>query len=314
MQPTQTVMPPAFRGALWGLTAVMVWGCYLAFTRAGVSAGQAPADLAFLRFATAGLMLLPWLLRHAPMRAAGIGWRRAVVLTLLAGPLFILVGAAGFQFAPLAHGAVVQPASLTLGGVLLGAWILKDRLTRNRVLGVALIVAGLGCVAGPGLLLGGPTALIGDALFATAGLMWAVFAVLQRRWSVAPLAATAVVSVLSLMVYAPAYLILRGPAALLALPTGTLAMQIIVQGVLSGVVAVFAFGRAVQLIGPARAAVFPALVPGVAILIGIPITGELPLAVQVSGLVIVTLGLLITQLRHVPRVGMAPRHPLPNPA
>jgi drug/metabolite transporter (DMT)-like permease len=171
-------LPPALRGTLWGLVAVAIWGLYLAAARAGVTAGIAPADLAFLRYATAGLILLPWLLRHAPRGAAGIGWRRAAALTLLAGPLFILLGTTGFRFAPLAHGAVVQPAALTLGGVLLGAWVLGDRLTPMRLLGSAVILAGLAGIAGPGLLAGGPGALLGDAFFAAAGLMWAGFAVL----------------------------------------------------------------------------------------------------------------------------------------
>jgi hypothetical protein len=51
--------------------------------------------------------------------------------------------------------------------------------------------------------------------------------------------------------------VLHGPAGLLALPAGTLAQQIIIHGVLSGIVAVFAFGRAVELLGSPRAAAFP---------------------------------------------------------
>lgn len=294
-------LPAALRGTLWGLLAVAIWGLYLASARAGITAGIASVDIAFLRYATAGLILLPWLLRHAPATAGGIGWPRAAMLTLLAGPLFILAGTTGFRFAPLAHGAVVQPATLTLAGLLLGAWVLRDRLTPPRLLGAGVILAGLGCVAGPGLLVGGPAALLGDAFFAAAGLMWAVFAVLQKRWAIAPLQATAIVSVLSLAAYAPGYLLLRGPATLLALPPGTLLEQMLIHGVLSGIVAVFAFGRAVELLGPPRAAAFPALVPVVAIVVGIPITGEWPLPVQLVGLGIVTLGLLVTQLRHTPR-------------
>jgi drug/metabolite transporter (DMT)-like permease len=299
-------LPPALSGTLWGLLAVGVWGLYLASARAGVTAGIAPADLAFLRYATAGLILLPWLLRHAPGRAGGLGWGRAAVLTLLAGPLFILIGSTGFRFAPSAHGAVVQPAALTLGGVLLGAWVLKDRLTPMRLAGAAVILAGLAAIAGPGLLEGGAGALVGDTLFAAAGLMWAVFAVLQKRWAIALLAATAVVSVLSLVAYAPFYLLLHGPAALLALPAGTLALQVLIHGVLSGIVAVFAFGRAVELLGPPSAAAFPALVPAVAILVGIPVTGEWPLPVQLAGLLIVTLGLLVSQLRRIHRPAAEP--------
>ena len=39
---------------------------------------------------------------HHRRVAAGIGWGRAIVLALLAGPPFMLVGTSGFQFAPLA--------------------------------------------------------------------------------------------------------------------------------------------------------------------------------------------------------------------
>ncbi len=56
--------------------------------------------------------------------------------------------------------------------------------------------------------------------------------------------------------------------------------------------AAIAFSRAVQLIGPARAAVFPALVPAVAIVLGMPVTGEIPTVLQLAGLAIVSLGLL----------------------
>ena len=160
-----------------------------------------------------------------------------------------------------------------------------------------MILAGLALVAGPGAIDGGVRALAGDALFALAGLMWAGFAVLSKRWGVSPIAATAVVSVLSAAVYAPLFLATRGIDVLLAQPTTTLVQQVVVQGVLSGVVSVFAFGRAVELLGAPRAAAFPALVPVVAIITGVPVTGEYPTIVQAVGLLIVTLGLLVTQRR-----------------
>jgi drug/metabolite transporter (DMT)-like permease len=291
------MLSPALRGTVWGLAAVTIWGVYLAFARANVSAGVMPSDLAFVRYAVAGAIMLPWLLRHSPGTLAGIGWRHGVVLSLLAGPLFILAGASGFLFAPLSHGAVVQPATITIAGLALGALILGDRLTRMRVVGASTILVGLALVAGPAAISGGLRALAGDALFALAGLMWAGFAVLSKRWSVSPIAATAVVSVLSALIYAPLFLATRAADALLAQPAATLVQQVVVQGVLSGAVAVFAFGRAVELLGAPRAAAFPALVPVVAILTGVPVTGELPTLLQAAGLVTVTAGLLVTQRR-----------------
>jgi drug/metabolite transporter (DMT)-like permease len=70
-----------------------------------------------------------------------------------------------------------------------------------------------------------------------------------------------------------------------------IAVQALLPCALSGLVAVFAFGRAVALLGPARAAMFSAMVPALAVLIGIPVTGEWPDPLQWTGLAIVLAGL-----------------------
>ncbi len=136
-------MSPRTAGGAWGAVAVTIWGVYLALARAHVVQGTTPSDLAFVRYTVAGLLMLPWLLCQSPGTMADIGWRRAGVLTWLAGPLFILVGASGFLFAPLSHGAVVQPAAVTVAGLALGALVLSDRITRNRAAGAAVILAAL---------------------------------------------------------------------------------------------------------------------------------------------------------------------------
>jgi drug/metabolite transporter (DMT)-like permease len=45
-------------------------------------------------------------------------------------------------------------------------------------------------------------------------------------------------------------------------------------------------------LGVSRAVLFPAMVPAVSIIIGIPIVGEFPNAFQIAGLLLVTAGLL----------------------
>lgn len=284
---------PAFAGALWGLLAVGIWGAYLTMARASVLAGWSGAEIALFRYVPAGLVLLPWLLRHQPRRLGGVGWARGVVLAALAGPGFILAGVGGYAYAPLAHGAVLQPAAVTLGSVALAAWMLGERPDRRRLLGIGVILAGLCLVAGPGLVAGDGRTPIGDAMFLLAGLMWAGFGVLSRRWGVGAVAGAAAVAVLSAAVYLPAYLLVAGPARLLAAAPGQIVAQVIVQGLLAGVVAVVAYTRAVQLLGAAGAAVFPALVPAVAIAMGVPVTGEAPALHQAAGLMVVTLGLLV---------------------
>ena len=69
--------------------------------------------------------------------------------------------------------------------------------------------------------------------------------------------------------------------------------QVVVQGLLSGVLALFSYSIAVRTLGAAKAAIFPALAPAAAILIGIPLVGEVPTALQWLGLAIVSTGLVI---------------------
>ncbi|MGL5114599.1 MAG: DMT family transporter [Beijerinckiaceae bacterium] len=289
-----TRLSPGTRGLLFGALAVVIWGSYLAFARAGVSAGLSGFDFTAIRYGTAGLVMLPWLLRHQPLTLGGIGWRRAFWLMLLAGPLFIWLGVGGYAFAPLAHGAVVQPASVVIGTTILAALVLKDWPDRARLVGLSIIVSGLAVIAGPGLLEGGALTPLGDAMFISAGLFWAGFTTLTRRWGVKALPATAAVSVLSGALILPIYAATTGFGPLLDLPVSTLLMQVLVQGVLSGVVAVVAYTRAAELLGPARAAMFPALVPVAAMIIGIPVTGEIPTLLQTGGLLLVSVGLLIS--------------------
>lgn len=286
-------LSPQVLGLLFGALAVTIWGAYLAFARAGVSAGLTGFDFTAIRYGTAGLVMLPWLLRHQPLTMGGIGWSRALGLMLLAGPLFIWLGVGGYAFAPLAHGAVIQPASVVIGTTVLAALVLNDRPDRARLIGLAFILGGLVVIAGPGLFQGGALTPLGDGMFVAAGLLWAGFTTLTRRWGIKALPATAAVSVLSGALILPVYAATTGFDRLTAVPMATLLTQVIIQGVLSGVVAVIAYTRAAELLGPARAAIFPALVPAAAILIGIPVTGEWPSLLQAGGLGIVSLGLLI---------------------
>lgn len=71
-------------------------------------------------------------MRRTPHRPAGIGWHKGLVLAALAGPFFVLAGASGYHFGPLAHGVVIQLGMLTLMSILLAA-VLVGVLSRYLV-------------------------------------------------------------------------------------------------------------------------------------------------------------------------------------
>ena len=284
------------KGLLFGLAAVFIWGSSLAFARAGMTQGLAAMDFALFRYGSAGIVVLPWLLMHQPRTLAGVGWPKGIALAVLVGPLFILLGAGAYAFTPLAHGAVIQPAFAMMGTTFLAAWVLRDRPPRARLLGIGVMVVGLAVIAGPGLFEGSSQAPLGDAMFAFAGLLWAGFTVVTNLWRVKALPATAALSTVSALFIIPVYLLTQDLSRISAMPLSSLFTQVLIQGVLAGVVAVVCFTRAAELVGAARAGIFPALVPAATILIGIPVTGEWPNGPQMTGLVLVSIGLLMAML------------------
>jgi drug/metabolite transporter (DMT)-like permease len=176
---------PRALGIAAGLLAVLIWGGYMAMSRAGVSEGLRPEDFALLRFGTAGTLLLPVLLARGGLTTlGGVGWRRGMLLTLCAGPLLIMAIAGGYMYAPLVHGAVIQPSTITLATLLLAALVLRERPSLSRAIGTGVIIAGIALVAGTGLVGGGGGEWRGDLLFVSAGAAWAVFTVLVKRWKV----------------------------------------------------------------------------------------------------------------------------------
>ncbi|MBA4766495.1 MAG: DMT family transporter, partial [Porphyrobacter sp.] len=284
---------PAVTGIAAGLVAALVWSTFMLFAKSGAMLGLLPQDFAVLRFGTAALVMLPWLLRHDPLRFAGIGWRRAGVLTLLAGPLFILLATGGYAHAPLAHGAVIQPSTIALASMAAAMVLLRERPGLAKLAGTGLIVAGLALIASHADAMGGGLVWIGDIMFVAAGLGWTGFTILIKRWELEPLAVTAAVSTFSALVVIPAMLIAGDFGRIAALPPATLLAQVAVQGLAAGVLAVIAYGVAVQRLGAAKAGMFPAIVPALTLMLGSLASGTLPQLFEIAGALLATLGLII---------------------
>lgn len=292
-------------GIAFGVAQTVGAALCFVFSRGGVLAGFRPEDITLLRFLGAALVFLPMLLHRSRAGLADIGWRRGLILTLLAGPLFTYVQTAGYLFAPLAHGAVLAPMSVTLFSMAMALVLLGERYGLAYALGTAGILFGLLLVGGEGLSAGGGKHVwVGDLLFVGCGLMWAGYTILLRQWRLDAVAATAAVTLIGLVVSVPAYLLITPAGHVASLPPGEIAIQALIQGVMSGALAMIAYSRAVEYLGAGRAVLFPALVPGLTIVFGIPLLGELPTLVQLLGLASASVGLLVAlRVRRLPGRG-----------
>lgn len=293
------ITPARITRERWGFLcgSIMALGASLSFAsaRAGILDGLGAVDMIFARYVVAGAIMLPLLLRYGVRDFAGIGWRRSLILTVLGGAPFALLQTGGYGFAPLAHGAVIAPSTVTIVSTIGAALFLRERLSRSHLVGAAIVLAGIFLIGWDGLTQpSGERAWLGDLLFFASSVLWAGFTLLLRHWRLPALQATAVVAVLSFVLTTPIYLAVMGVAHLRALPLGMLAFQGLVQGGLQGAITMVAYSQAVIFLGVSRAVLFPAIVPAMSVLVGIPIVGEIPGALQIGGLCLVTLGLMTT--------------------
>jgi drug/metabolite transporter (DMT)-like permease len=278
--------------------AALIWGGFPAITKLSMASNALDAwDITALRFGVAGLLLLPLFAR---MRLGALRPGAALFLACGAGAPYVLLTAGGLAFAPGGHMGVITPSCMLLCSTLGGVLVLKEPLTPSRVVGALAILAGLVGMGWDGLKNHGEFTWLGDAMFALGGLFWASYTVGSRVWRVEPLHATAVVGVLSMVLYMPGYAWLAG-ADLVAAPWREIVIQAVFQGVLSAVVALLFYTRAVAILGAARGAIFAALVPTFSLVIAIPLLDERPNELQLLGVVFVTAGMVFALGLHDPK-------------
>jgi drug/metabolite transporter (DMT)-like permease len=290
--PTKTNSPTI--GILCGAGAAIFWAIGFTTARHGIDIGFSPADITFHRCVWAGLVLLPLFLRGSIGDLNGIGWWRGIVLAILSGPGISIISYSGFLLVPLAHAGLIQPSCAALFGIVLATLVLKEPLTAARILGALTIVAGLAVIAGEAITSIGAHGFGGDLMFVVTGAFFATFGMLLRLWRIDAIRATVVVSVLSLVLI-PIQWAFVGFERMVSLGAWENLLQAVAQGILAGPAAIYLFTRSVVLLGAARAAVFPSLVPGFTLLAGYLGLGIVPSIPQLLGFAIVLFGFRLTQ-------------------
>lgn len=291
-------------GIAVGLLAAGIGALYTVFARWGIARGLHAPDLTVLRFGVAGLIMLPVLALAWRRDAAQFTskWRIWLAVAALAGTPFGLLMFGALQFAPASHAAVFPFASMSVCGLLLSAAVLGDRITARKAIGIAIVLGGLVLLSGVEMDSFTARSVGGDAMFIAAGTLWAFFGILLRKHRLDPLVATAVVSVSALLTYVPAYLWYTGTARLLASAPSVLWIEVLVQGVIAGAGTLFTYATMVKLLGASRAAIFPALAPGLAALMAWPLLGHVPTLAETIGLVTVMGGLIVAVTAAAKRV------------
>jgi drug/metabolite transporter (DMT)-like permease len=276
------------RGALYGLAAVIIWAGFIVVSRLGVRTSLTPWDVAAIRFTVAGLVLLPYALRKG-FALERLGWIGVAAIVMGCGAPMVLLVNVGLLFAPAAHGGALFPGVMPLMVAILAALILGEAFTRQKTVGLSLIVLGaLAIVWGTGGSIG-TGQNIGHVLFLAAGLAWACYTVAMRRARLDGLHAAAIAAVGSLVLYLPVYAYVAG-TSLSKAPLFDIALQAVVQGLLTAVVALLLYGRMVSILGATGGAAFVALTPATTALLGILVLSEWPSPIDCVAIAFISIG------------------------
>lgn len=286
-------------GALFGLASVTIWAGWMSVTRLGVTTSLSVYDMTMLRYGTAGLVLLPVLLREGLALDRVAAWR-LLVLIVGAGAPYALVANLALRSTPAAQAGVLIPGVMPLFVALISALVLGERFNRGRRLGYVLICVGVALIAGLAALVSGLSAGVGHLLCLAASFMWACYAVVLKQSRLGALHAVAIVSVGSAVLFLPFYFAMHGLRPLDA-PLGDIVFQAIFQGVFATAISLFLFARSIAILGASAGAAFGACVPVLAALLGIPILGEWPAPMDWLGILAATAGVYLASGGPLPR-------------
>jgi drug/metabolite transporter (DMT)-like permease len=285
---------PARRTRLVGyaalLTTVAIWGAWIVLTRQAVTHSLPPSAIALLRMIAPTILLAPAIWR------AGIFARGRIVPLIFciigAGTPFVLLTATGMQYATSADFAALVPGTMPLLVALLSALLFKERIGWLRALGFACCSAGVFAIAGRSLAEADGSTSFGHLLLLLASLNYAGYTLGFRASGLTPIEATGIVAFWSLLMILP-FGTMPVIEALRAGHVHEIVFQAVLQGVLSGIIALVAFNTGIERLGASKGAAFVALVPVVATLLAIPILGEQPDLAAIIGVATTSFGVLL---------------------
>lgn len=291
-------------GLAAALATVTIWATFILVTRFAVQGRFTVEEILILRLVPGTLVMAPvmWRLGVVPR---GQSIPRAAMLMVGASAVFPFVVSKGLAYAPASDGGALAPGMLPFWTAL-AAYVLAGEIPGpRRRLGLAMILAGAMVVSLWQILAGADDgAWRGHLMFLTGSGAWAIYSVIFRQSGLSPLHALVIGLFWGTLLVSP-LLLATGNVRFATASLSDIAAMIVLQSFVIGILAMFLFGYAVQIVGAAEAAAFGALTPILALLGGVAFLGETITPIKVIGVVLVAAGVflasgVLSKLRSAP--------------
>lgn len=279
-------------GLAAALATVTIWAAFLLGTRFAVKGDFTVEEILVLRLVPAALVMSPFMWRLGVL-PRGQSIPRALMLMVGASAVFPYVVSTGLIYAPASDAGPLAPGMLPFWTALAAFALAKEIPGPRRRLGLALILTGAMVISLWQILSGSDEgAWKGHLMFLSGSGLWAVTSVIFRQSNLTSLHALVIGLFWGALLFTP-LMFATGNVKYEAVSLSDIAVMVVFQGFIIGILAMFLFGHAVRLIGAAEASAFGALTPILALLGGAFFLAEAITPLKVAGVALVAVGVFL---------------------
>ena len=294
----QDLSAKAWQGYAAAAIVVTIWAGFNIVSRFGGKSALTPFDIVAIRFAVSGIIFLPLFI----VRRRSATLLQLLILAAFGGMIYGLFVYSGFALAPAADAGILVNGGIPFATALVSWAAMGYRPGRRALLSLFIAALGIATIGWQSFSQGHDASgrqWLGDVFFLCAATSFAVFGLLLRKWRVPPLEVTIGIASISMLIYLPVYVLFL-PKALSSVPVPLILLQCLYQGILAAAVAGLLYAYANQTIGPMKASLMLALVPGASAVAAVPLLGE-PLGITtLVGVVLVTCGAVLGTTNQAP--------------
>lgn len=295
--PSTLVSPGRWtHGLAFAAISVLIFSGWFVVTRFTVTHQLRIWDVAALRFGAGAVLLAPVLFKQ---RLSVAAWLEGLLYAVLWGAPFVLLVAMGLKLTTAAQASSIVPALMPVMAGLMSWHATKRRPAGSTIWSYLVILIGLVALVISRPMTGGAIDPLGYGALMLAALTWAVYSVRFRASRLSALQSAALICFWSAVIFVPVY-VGWDLSRLSQASSQEIVFQLVYQGVLMSGVALFAYNRAVAVLGAGAAAAMMALVPVLATLLAIPVLGEVPSLLGAAAIIVIALGVVVATRRPSP--------------
>jgi len=287
---TNDKSPSLLPGYAGGAVTVLIWASWFLATRHSAATPLGSIDIGLIRYGVPALVLAPvWL--KTGLLPKGLPLYLLALMVAGAGAVFFLVTTLAIHSTPAASSGILLGGSMPLATAVIGILLFGERPDITRKLGLAAIVGGVLILLVESLA-DASLPWTSFVMLPAGAVLWASYTHAFRRSGLTALQASALVAIWSFLVIAA--LAMFFGTSLAQASAADLGLQVLSQGVLSGLVAMVAYGTAVKTLGGTQAAAFTALTPVLATIGGGVLLGEPVGMAEIAAAVITGIGVALS--------------------